>query len=65
MLKKGYFFYPKSLFKVYLKQINVLFLMRKLKGSTFKPPIINFIVWSSLNSFSFGSSSYQKKVMRI
>ena len=54
-------FYPKSPFKVDLKQINVIFLMRKLKSSTFTPHILNIIAWSFQNSFSFGSSSYQKK----
>ena len=64
-VEKVYSFYPKNPFKVDLKQINVFFLMKKLKSSTFTPPILNFIAWSFQNSFSFGSSSYQKKVMRI
>ena len=63
--KKKICFYHKNYFKVDLKQIDVFFLMKKLKSSTFTPPILNFIALPFQNSFSFGSSSYQKKVRGI
>ena len=61
-VEKVYSFYPQNPFKVDLKQVNVFFfLMMNLKSSTFTPSMLNFIAWSFQNSFSFGSSSYQKK----
>ena len=64
-VEKVYSFYPKNPFKVDLYQINVFFLIKKLKSLTFTPLISNFIAWSFQNSFSFGCSSYQKKGMQI
>ena len=45
-VEKVYFFYHKNPLKVNLKQVNYFFLMKKLKSSTFTPPILNFIALS-------------------
>ena len=60
-VEKVLFFYPKNDFKVDLKHKIVFFPKKKQTSSTFTPPILNFIALPFQNSFSFGSSSYQKK----
>ena len=42
-----------------------LYFFLRQKKSTFTPPILNFNALPFQNSFCFGSSSYQKKVLVI
>ena len=60
-VEKVLFFTPKMTSKLTYNTKMYVFLRKKLKSSTFTPPILNFIALPFQNSFSFGSSSYQKK----
>ena len=60
MLKKFSFSTPKITSKL-IYNTFVFFPKKNLNNSTFTPPILNFIALPFQNSFSFGSSSYQKK----
>ena len=65
MLKKFNFSTPKMTSKLTYNTKMYFFLRKKLKSSTFTPPILNFIALPFQNSLIFGSSSYQKKVLGI
>jgi hypothetical protein len=65
MFKRFFLFTQNITAKLSYNKKIVFFPRNKHKSSTFTPCILKFIALSFQNSFCFGSSMYQKKLLRI